>query len=105
MEVKGVLLRGAWAVWPTGKLGTCRPRWENAAGVKVVPWGRQGVEEAGWEDRVGAGEGEERQGEALIFPLRSRAGLTTGALPTPSQPRFLPLLEDTAGHSRPVPRS
>lgn len=45
VEVR-VLLRGVWAV-AHRKLGTCRPRWENAAGMKVVTWGRPGVEEAG----------------------------------------------------------
>lgn len=31
-------------------------------------------EEAVWEDRVGVGQGEEKQGETLIVPLSSRAG-------------------------------
>ena len=63
VEVKAVLLRGVWAVWPTGKLGTCRPRWENAAGMKIVTWGRPGVEEAGWEEvGMGCGLGPCRRG-------------------------------------------
>lgn len=45
----GVAQRCLGCVWPTGKLGTCRPRWENAAGMKVVTWGRPG----GGGSRVG----------------------------------------------------
>lgn len=47
-------------------------------------------EETGWEDRVGVGEGEEKQGETLTVPLSSRAGTHkwTFAHPHPSPGSF-----------------